>query len=410
MTVQIRAKKRETFEDIFKRINTRLSDNEFSEYLRQSDLLPILLDALELSDELVPNEKLKIVRRALGHIKETGLDIGLFLSKITELQTAILATSPKLFYLTALISLNSSGVSEILLRRKINKTNFIISRTFPPKLEFEPFEGNGFPKIGHHESPHFSKIYGFKKARSLHQAAIAMMDDLDYWLSCLNFVQHYGRRSISGTPSHPTRKIGTGRFFIIHDSKGIVQKDHWWFETNYFQPIFMTNIDSKGDRNWIAQTDKLIHSIGNLQYGNVIRQALRQINAALADNDSYSSLAKFWSALEIITGSTQGEANQTIKRASFFSTRPEERRIVLKYISEVRNRYIHTGNRDGFIETLTDNLRNYIENLIAILGSDQFLDLSFSELVEIMDQPSNIKLLSRRRDVISRAIEIISSD
>lgn len=365
-------------------------------------LLPLLEEVLQFPKNLAFSEKLIITRKAIINSKKVGGDYDSFSNFMSNEILSLQRLKPKKFYMTATVSINLQPRGKF--SRTIGNVRIVLSDSFPLKLKHKKWFLNGHGEVDPLEYPHYSKLTLSTSAKTWRQAAEDMTRRMDLFLAITNFYHLHLRNTRYIGKARPQGEALTGPVICLYDQNGEIFQNNIWYQIDPYRISFPKALDKKGgvfDQIFDAFMRQSKGAIGGL-----IEQSMAQYYAALTQRDPHIKLARLWSALEIITGTTDRPAKDTAQRAAFLFKSPEDVREKLLYIAGVRNRYLHLGTESNHVEGLLNNLRNTIEGIIYFI---LFTRIHFSDLDEFfltLSSPHSREDIDGKLKVLRKARKI----
>lgn len=126
---------------------------------------------------------------------------------------------------------------------------------------------------------------------------------------------------------------------------------------------------------------------------------------ALDTPDFEKSFLSLWSLLEKLTATRATENyEKTIARTLFIWKNPEINKAVLEHLRHHRNTSVHAGSSSNQQETLTIQLKRYVEQMILFHLRIRPRFRSLDEARQFLDLPADSKLLKNRIDLSRRAL------
>jgi hypothetical protein len=235
------------------------------------------------------------------------------------------------------------------------------------------------------------------RARSPDEAAERGLEALDllraYWNLELNRAQTW--RVSMGRP-RPVNKILLSPFHTVHDSRGDLATESFWYEPGYVAPDTVFFSEKRFDMA-LAFAQRGRRSLEKSSYREDLRAALIRYVRALDSADLHGTFLRLWGLLEFLTDSTNDGSKTTIRRAAFLFRDRERSRLVLSYLATFRNRFVHAGSQSGEIESLVFQLKRFVDQLISfhLLNSLRFD--SRSEAAQFLNLPVDPSKL--RKDI-----------
>jgi hypothetical protein len=169
----------------------------------------------------------------------------------------------------------------------------------------------------------------------------------------------------------------------------------------------------KDAKEFLKRLPQIRHGLKKLEdhpLRPILSAATKLVHEGMASPDLSFRLLRYWSALETLYsegGNKNVPYDRLIKRATFAETDRELAIMKLEHLARLRNVYVHSGDTDREKSELTQYLREVLAHQILYLVrfADDIQD--HNELLEMVDLPSDLVLLERRRRAIKRRENII---
>ena len=328
----------------------------------QSDFQVVLGGCVEFHPDLPEFERTRIVSK-VAHDPALPRPItpAVLLRRCSQLEREYLARPMRSYRL----------LTEISISWTIDIPRTIIGNT---TLTFNPKGTAGFNSrsklfsesrrdIGFDLPPHYMRLSARLSARTPEEAAERALSDIDLarasWNLALNRAK--GWRYSSGRPS-PVNDIRLSPFHTVHDAKGALATQTFWYDPNYSKPATLFSDKTKFSR-LLVFAKNLRSRLQQLPYKKDIEDALIRYVRALDSADLNDAFLRLWSVLEYLTDSTQDPYKVAIRRAAFMFSDTERSQLVLTHLANHRNRFVHTGSDAGDIESLVFLLKRYVDQL-----------------------------------------------
>jgi hypothetical protein len=145
----------------------------------------------------------------------------------------------------------------------------------------------------------------------------------------------------------------------------------------------------------------------------VLTKALRLFQSAMSSRDQSHRLLRYWSVLEQIYGdpnSYEKNYSRIIQRAIFAESDKAVARWKMNHIARLRNEYVHAGDNNDELRTMSQYLRMLLSRHINYLLFNRAGKVSHKQWLEFVDLPDSEEVLSARKDAIDRRIALIRKE
>jgi len=246
------------------------------------------------------------------------------------------------------------------------------------------------------------------KSRSEEDAAKKMFNSLDTFYAITNLFW----RSVSmWTDRHIQANVWMGPYQFFWKGRQFLGKDKIWYSPNF---------DKEEWRRFPKDAGELLKRLPQIRHGlrklethplrPILSAAAKLVHEGMASPDLSYRLLRYWSALETLYsegGNKNVPYERLIRRATFAEKDRELAIMKLEHLARLRNIYVHSGDTEREKSELTQYLREVLAHQILYLirFADDLQD--HNELLEMVDLPSDLELLERRRRAIKRRENII---
>lgn len=206
---------------------------------------------------------------------------------------------------------------------------------------------------------------------------------------------------------YPTKSIiSLGLFQTIHNEKGNCHPQSLWenpdFETNQ-KPITLKNPSGT-----IFHLKKTLRKIEKLPYNAHIKKGLRNYSTAISCENPELRLTKLWVTLEQLVMADDTE--KLTKRVSFFYSKQDLHRSILKSLRHSRNTHIHAGKKPTNIDIKMFQICLYIEHLTRFFISNHFKHKSTKEIEAFISLSTEATSISEQITRLKAVMKFISTD
>lgn len=306
-------------------------------------------------------------------------------------------------------------LTETSISSRINVPRIVVGNT---TLTFKPKSKMGFDSrsklfkesrstLGFELPTNYMRLSAFARARTPYEAAELALNSIDLARASWNLSLNRGKSwRFSGGRPPPVNDIRLSPFHTIHDLKGNLATETYWFDPSYSRPAKIFTDESMFVR-LISFASNLRSRLAKLQYQSEIEGALIRYVRALDSADLNDTFLRLWSLLEYLTDSTSEPYKVATRRAAFMLADSERSRLVLTHLTNHRNRFVHVGSDTDDIEYLVFQLKRYVDALLLFHLGNRFGFSSRNEAALFMDLPPNNKELDSRIKRLQNAKKFI---
>lgn len=250
--------------------------------------------------------------------------------------------------------------------------------------------------VGFDLPQNYMKLSAHISARTPHEAAERALNSIDLARASWNLSLNRGKswRYSGGRPA-PVNDIRLSPFHTIHNAKGNLASETYWYDPGYSRPANIFSDKTKFERLLSFSSD-LRSRLAKLTYRSEIEEALIRYVRALDSADLNDAFLRLWSLLECLTDSTHDSYKAATRRASFMFEDRARSQLVLTHLTNHRNRFVHAGSDTDDIESLVFLLKRYVDELLLFHIGNRFGFSSRKEAALFMDLPSSKSELNLR--------------
>lgn len=243
-------------------------------------------------------------------------------------------------------------------------------------------------------------------ARSESEAFERAIRCLDFVRAIWNYAIGYSAVSAFDIGKrYPINQILLGPVHTVHNEDGKCEKDVWWYDPDYVEPIKPIN-SKKMILKMMQLYNKMFAMLKVSNYKSVLESILIRYVSALDLRNYGSSFVLLWGVLESLTDGKNHE--EVISRASASHSAVDFARQELRLLLHFRNGFAHEGKGSSFTGTLLYRLKYYCDVLIRIhLANKSFFSSveEFGSFLSCATEPSTIdkqlRILKKARSFVS---------
>jgi hypothetical protein len=343
-----------------------------------------------------------MIREAVTSTKRSGNETsGEFLKRMGSLERTRISLAHQTFYCSTTISFSKLDHYS-RFARSMDGVHINVGAPYPRKMDMGEFFYNGFGQVGPALPSTYACLWTRIKARTEHSAAEQTFDALNKFLAICNFL--LSRKAIHTGRRRPWNMILLGPFQMLHDSNKS-RIDRLWYNESYVDGSFPHALQ-QGRVRFLESMDKTIRRISESKVADLIWQSLLQLQSAGETADRSAALLKLWSTLEILTGSTKERNDTTVRRGAFLAREPELWLEKLKHAADIRNRIVHLGEQNRYLDYVVPDLFEYVGGILRVLIYAKRSFSSSSEFIEMLDHAPEVTEIKRRINVSKLALRL----
>lgn len=307
-------------------------------------------------------------------------------------------------------------LTEISLGEQINISRAVVNDvviTFRPKL------GKAFAIRADHARvsksttgfelpPHYMRLAATVSAKSPAEASSRALDAVDLLRAAWNLSLNRSKtwRHSTGAPS-PVNDIRLSPLYTVHDMKGELATQTYWYDTAYRKPA--KNFDDPAKFGNLTQFAASVRGhLRRCAYRQDLESAMLRYVRTLDASDMSDALLRLWGLLEYLTDCVSKPAKNAIQRASFLFSDPARSRLLLSHIASCRNRYVHAGSEVEEAESLLFHLKRYVDQLFFFHLGNRYGFATRAEAAAFMDLPHDTSVLKGRIQRFQQAVEYLT--
>jgi len=375
------------------------------------ELKSLLCACVELDKTIVPEDKRRIVGRAVGVVdKARPLSAKTLLREIAKREREFLALPARH---RAFVSSVSIRYAAALSPRVVHGARITFCRQLPKRFDRSWAEDTAGEEIVGELPKTYSAVIVTVLGRSEHEVVFRAMQQLDLLRSIWNLALNCGKRMgwCSGRPE-PVNDILIGPIHTLHLSNGRPVSDLSWYEPGYLKAVKPFDDESRWERLQ-KEEDYVRRRLRNNKQRPFVEDMLRRYGRALDQWDFENAFLQLWGILESLTGTIGTSYDATVRRGSFLMARKEYHAQLLGLLRKSRNDVVHHARSLEDSVCMVYQLKVYVEALLLFLlkNANQFSCLD--EFYQFLDSPRKKSTLDRRRRLLMIAgkhVRSLSSD
>lgn len=242
--------------------------------------------------------------------------------------------------------------------------------------------------------------------KSAHEAVERMLDAIDLLRGIWNLHTNKSMVISFGGRKKPINQITLGALHTLHDKSGAKACDTFWYEPDFFKNHAKVDFSKNGYKT-LDFTNNVRKALKRNNYAKEIQQEIIRYTRALDSQDYNAVFIKLWAVLESLTHTLKDSYDKTIRRAAFLHVDPEYHRQVLEHLRQYRNRSIHQGAGENYIDTHVYQLKSYVERLLLFHIRNRFRFESIEDATRLMDLRPDEAALRREITLLQAGIKFI---
>lgn len=257
--------------------------------------------------------------------------------------------------------------------------------------------------------PHdYITVLAQTRGRSEDEAAANALDSLSLLIGIWNFLITSSSMTVSlrgQTSVGQLAAVRLGPLHTLHHPDGALATDTFWFDSDYTlpTPVLRETLDFKKIRNvekWIMR------QVSRAKHGVWLCHAFRKYAAAVQEPKLENGFLRFWSLLEYLT-KTEKEERSDIMISRVAATYDDSRFVKqeLHYLRNVRNDFVHRSESSDYPQYHAYQLKKYVDDFIKFLLPNINGKRKLSEIISVLDLPTDLNELRRKRELYGLAIK-----
>lgn len=208
----------------------------------------------------------------------------------------------------------------------------------------------------------------------------------------------------------PINSICLGPVHTLHLPDGRLATDTFWYEPEYLGADNVSDISaqSKELSEKAAMLTDLI-GIKSPEYATDLREAFIRYARILDDANWESAFVGLWSLLEFLTGITNANYDEMVRRITYLFDDHNYVRQVLNHLREHRNAAVHSRQNPTAIELHLHRLKRYVHQALHFHLQFEPSFESLTDATRFLSLPIDTKALKRHRDHAELALRFRQS-
>jgi len=213
------------------------------------------------------------------------------------------------------------------------------------------------------------------------------------------------------TDRHAEGVLWLGPYQFFWEGTKFLGRDRIWYNQHYDKAEWHRfPKDASEFLKRLPYIRKIMSQLERHPLRPILSASAKLVHEGMTSADLSYRLLRYWSALETLYsegGNKNVPYDRIIRRATFAETDRELAIIKLEHLARLRNIYVHSGDTEHDRNELTQYLREILAH--QILYFVRFADdiNEHSELIEMVDLPSDLGTLARRKRAIERRENIM---
>jgi hypothetical protein len=374
------------------------------------DLFFLLADGITYPDTITRNDASAISYRSFLDLRKKGnVSKKPLISEISKRVVELLSAPRHKYTMWTKCRLRQMSFAPTV-RFKIDEVSLRTSSRLPKWLQLNEHLISGIGRIEPNVLPLFGYLIFSVEARNENEASKKIFAAADLFFSIANT----SRRSIERwTQRVPSAMLWLGPHQFFFKNGQFIGKDRVWYNQNYVEKAWNRFPKSAEDFNKQANLiRRRIKALCEHPLREPLKASLLLINEGMTSDDLAFRLMRFWSAAEALYAPEEDKtpSKKLISRLTFASKSEEWLdNIKLERCYHLRNMYVHRGANDSDDTSLVQHLRELLlQQVYYYLLHGQDI-ASHSDLLMMVDLPTEENALERRRLAIDRRLNIARS-
>lgn len=374
------------------------------------DLFFLLADCIVMPGELARSDISHLSHRAFINLRKNGpVTPPKLLSEISERVNHLLSVPSKTFTMWTAFRVRMD-IDARGSRFRIDDVRINLYRNLPKWLCLQEHFISGVGIINPNSILNYYYLVCNTTARNENQASDKIFRACDTFYASINTAW---RTTEFFAKRHSTAKILPGPYQFLFEGQKFLGTDKVWYTPNFDEDEWCRSPKSASD--FARQSNTIRKVLSRLQRHPLrtqLEKALVFSSEGMMSKDLSFRLMRFWSAAEALFTSEADRTNskKLIDRMVFAERENREiSRMKLERAYILRNLYVHHGSTDNDDNSLTENLRETIlifAFYILFNGEDI---ATHSDLLMMLDLPSDQSALAIRRQAIDRRLRLIQT-
>lgn len=386
----------------FEKIKQKEGESVNFDGFRFADFISILESGYEFEKEIPKCEKQNVLRRALfscgnkGEINQSNL-----IKEIKLSEKKFLNLPERKYKLVTSISIKYSP----LLKPKRVLNNYIQFLSWLPKYYDQSAIKKKISNDDHIIPPGYTIVVISTIGRTKLEAVENGLDSFEIIRGIWNFINNsITVRSIQSGKHKPINKILLGPIHTLHNSDGSLATDDYWYEILHTEANMLEDIN-KNIANILHQEKNIRSLLRRISYRKELTKLFLRYNDTFDVVDYSYALTSLWGILELLTDTVDKSYDQTISRAIFLY---DDYTIVKQYlesIRDVRNKVVHSLQRDTRSNLMLYQLKTIVEKLFLFHIRNPYHFKSLTEFGLFLDLPKETSALQTKYRIIKSGMK-----
>ena len=363
----------------------------------------ILYSYLEYNPQIPELVMKGIISSAIFNIAKHKITLSGLLQEITKHENKYLSLPIQKFYLITTLSIDR--YSKIPLIR-MNDVTFTFKSTLSHQFQNSRNKlQDRVQRLYVTKIPeNYLYVQGSTHSRTPEEAFEKIFTELSYlrffwnfyYLRKKGFTFHFGGSDIL----KPLNLIIPGPFHTVHDEKGKIEEDIFYYNEKFLWPISATSILNDYDELWKFHR-KYVKKFSKHLYRDEIKKGLLMYVNALDEYQIGNAFIKLWSVIEYWTGSWNKD--DSIQRLCFLFKDASYNKQILTHLKEYRNRIIHGDYYNQDEKDFLFQLLYYVNSILSFHIWNKYGFKTIEDTYEFLSIPSDEVEILMKIDLYKKA-------
>lgn len=375
-------------EELSKRYNVNEKGEISSSSINSGNIFGVLAEMFNFNPKIPEHIKRSLLKSAFFQTKKDGKTNLETLQKNIGIEEQKHFNKPlKKYHVVTSISVNQNVKIPVV---NIEGVRISISPSLPKKYESARKKIMQIITREEGESVGFIDQYVVVTvcSKTINEAADIALDKLDFVRAIWNFYFNLDKPwRISIGEHRCINRVKLGQYHSIHDTKGHLATETWWYEPNFNKPS-TTQISIVKWSNASHFFNSNLTLFKKLNYRSDLEKYFINYVRALDSDDLHSSFLKLWVVIEQITGTTYRE--KKIGRAARIYSNLDFSLEIINYLRNFRDKAVHHNSSSHDIETILFHLKYIVEDHLSRLLGNKYKFESVNDFREFWDLPMSL--------------------
>jgi hypothetical protein len=294
-----------------------------------------------------------------------------------------------------------------------NDVTIKTSATLPKSLTVDEYFIDRIGRINPQEPSGFGFIILECEDRDQRTAVSRMLDALHLVLGFANMYLTFGDISLVAGYKRPDAPLWNGPYQFVFEGEKFLNESQIWFNPDYEKDCWESFPRQMQDIvKAFKSVEFALSALKNHPLKGVFIDAMASFQEGMISRNSSDRMLRYWGALEqlYVESDIKGRSNEkVIERAIFAESEKELARWKLEHISQLRNRYVHSGSSSDDFHHLCQFLKELVSRHINYFLRKGGHFKNHIEFLNFVQLPSAAPELTRMQELIEIKMELVNS-